>query len=442
MIGNVTRRGKHSWRLKFDVGRDPQTGVRLTRYVTVRGTKKDAQAELTRLLASRDSGTFVEPSKVTLGEYLETWVAHAEAAGGITPKTAERYAELIRNQIAPHLGSVVLQKLRPAAIADWHTMLLREGGAPQRRWVVAASGERLSAEQVQRLRHVEREGDVRTGVVLDGASRLVAEERHCRRPLDARTVLHAHRLLTKALSDAVRRELVTRNVAAVVKPPSLDGREVQILERGRLAAVIAAVRGTPLYAPVFLFLTAGLRRGELMALQWRDLDLDGGKLRIARSVEKTRAGLRIKAPKTSHGTRTIALAASTVAVLREHRAEQSKLRLALGIGRASPESFIFGDHQSELRDPDWLTWEWRRFAKRHGFAGVTLHALRHTHASALIASGLDPVTVSRRLGHGDPSVTLKVYSHLFARTDEAAADAIDAMLAESLGCQTGANEAI
>ena len=127
MKGNITRRGKNSWRLKFDTGRDPVTGKRDTQFVTVQGTKRDAQQELTRLLASRDAGTLVEPSKVTVAEYMRDWIAIAESQA-ISPKTAERYRQLINSQIVPQLGKHPLQKLRAAHVASWHSTLLKEGG--------------------------------------------------------------------------------------------------------------------------------------------------------------------------------------------------------------------------------------------------------------------------------------------------------------------------
>jgi len=128
--GNITRRGKHSWRLKYEAGeRDPVTGKRLTRYATVRGTRKDAQRELTRLLAAVANGTAVDPSTVTVADYIRQWL---NADEGLSPKTLERYRQLAERQIIPHLGATHLQKLRPAQVHDWHRILLKSGGAEGR----------------------------------------------------------------------------------------------------------------------------------------------------------------------------------------------------------------------------------------------------------------------------------------------------------------------
>jgi hypothetical protein len=122
--GNITRRGKNSWRLKFDVGVDA-AGRRQTRYVTVKGKRQDAQRELTRLLAAADAGMLPEPSKVTVSEHLRGWL---EGAHGLSPKTVERYKQLADQQIVPHLGAIMLQKLRPAKVQEWHETILNSGG--------------------------------------------------------------------------------------------------------------------------------------------------------------------------------------------------------------------------------------------------------------------------------------------------------------------------
>jgi len=382
--GNVTRRGKQSWRLKFDIGRNPATGERQTRLVTVKGTKREAQVELTRLVAAHDAGTLLEPSKLTVSDYMRAWVGTAETLS-LSAKTAERYRQLIERQIVPHLGLHALQKLKAAHVADWHAKLLREGG-------------------------------------------------HKRGPLAARTVGHAHRVLHKGLADAMRRELLTRNPAALVSPPKVSADEVEILSADQVRAALGAMRGTVIYPQVVVLLATGMRRGELMGLQWGDVDCEVGKLRVERAVEKTKThGLRIKAPKTRHGRRAITLPAVAIAVLREHRKAQLELRMALGIGKLPDDAFVFGTVEGKVRDPDRITQDWKRFAAARGGPKVTLHALRHSHASALIASGADPVTVSRRLGHGSPVVTMSVYAHLFDRSDEAAAKAIDAVLSAK-GC--------
>lgn len=378
--GNITRRGKRSWRLKFDLGANA-AGKRQTRLVTVRGTRQQAEKELTRLLGQADAGTLTEPSKVTVADYLRTWLGSDSTASpnGLTPKTLERYRELAEGQIIPYLGTIRLQKLRPAQVLDWHANIRKSGS--------------------------------RSG-----------------RPLAARTVGHAHRVLHRALERALEAEILSRNVAAAVSPPKVDAAEIEILDAEQIADTFQKLEGHPLYVIFVAALASGMRRGEVLALRLVDLDLQDATVRVERSLEETQAGLRFKAPKTTHGKRTISLPPSAIAILREHRRKLLEMRLALGFGKPDATTLLFGKPDETPMRPNQLSWLWRSACKSLKLPRVSFHALRHTHASALIAAGVDVVAISRRLGHANPTVTLNTYGHLFKKDDSAAACAIEAAL--------------
>jgi integrase len=178
-------------------------------------------------------------------------------------------------------------------------------------------------------------------------------------------------------------------------------------------------------------LGSGMRRGELCALRWRNVDLESATVDVERSLEETNDGLRFKPPKSRHGRRRISLPASAIETLRTHRVRQGELRLALGLGRPGLEELVFSLEDGSPLPPDRLSQRWHRTAMTLNLPPVTFHAFRHTHASALISAGLDIVTISRRLGHGSPGITLGIYAHRFKNTDSAAASAIDAMLGAS-----------
>jgi integrase len=192
--------------------------------------------------------------------------------------------------------------------------------------------------------------------------------------------------------------------------------------------LLAKLDGHGLYPIAKMALATGMRRGELLALRWGDLDLSGATLIVKRSLEETRAGLRFKSPKTKHGHRTISLPLSLVSSLRTHRRHQLELRIALGQGRPGPTALVFSSPEGSPMSPDNLSRDWRRVTASRKLPSVRFHALRHTHASALIASGLDVLTISRRLGHASAAVTLAIYGHLFRNTDREAADAIEVAL--------------
>jgi integrase len=236
--------------------------------------------------------------------------------------------------------------------------------------------------------------------------------------------------------------MVASNPVASAEPPAVERTEIDILGLDQIKVVLQGLKGRPLYPVAVLGLATGMRRGELVALRWKDVDLDGGKVRIERSVEQTRGDLsaegpksrrpvvlRFKSPKTKAGRRSVTIPPSVVSELRAQWRQQQEQRLALGLGGASGDDLVFARYDGSPYPPDALTWDWARTVRLLKLPPVTFHALRHTHASQLIASGLDVVSVSRRLGHSNPTVTLGVYAHLFGATDERAANVIEAAMA-------------
>ena len=248
------------------------------------------------------------------------------------------------------------------------------------------------------------------------------------RALAARTVGHAHRVLHRGLERAMRLELVPRNVASAIRPPKPQAAEVSILSPEQIVEVLVRLEGHPLLPITVLALGTGLRRGELCALAWAALDLERGSMRVERALEETATGLRFKPPKTKHGRRSVTLPASVVAVLREHRLRQNEQRLGLGLGGVGASDLVFTLPDGSPYPPDKLSRDWGNVVRDRKLPRVMFHSLRHAHASALIAAGLDVVAISRRLGHGSPAITLALYAHQFGGRDEEAARAMDAAL--------------
>ena len=374
MKGTISRRGKRSWRIKYDLPRD-ETGVRRIAYATVKGARKDAEKDLRRRLTALDRGVHIDPSALTVADYLDQWLDDV-APASVGPKALERYRGLCRNQIKNHLGDKQLQKLRPADIAAWLQALGKTG-------------------------------------------------------ISIRSIRHAHGVLRTALAHATAVEIVERNVASIIKPPKPVRTEVEILNAEQISGALRKLEGHSIYPIAALAIGTGARRGEIAALRWNDLDLDVAAVRIERSLEQTKDGLRVKSPKTAAGRRTVSLPAFAVDALRDHRRQTLVLRLQLGIGALPPDAPVFGDFDGNWPNPYSISDRWRDVVKSRKLPKVvTFHALRHSHASALIAAGLDVVTVSRRLGHASPALTLSTYSHLFKNSDHQAAEAIDAALAQ------------
>ena len=184
-----------------------------------------------------------------------------------------------------------------------------------------------------------------------------------------------------------------------------------------------------MHSPVLLTIATGIRRGELLALRWEDLESD--KLRIRRSLEQVGRTVKFKHPKTKRSERTITLPSVAVAALATHRAEQAQQRLLIGSGYED-HGLIFPQLDGRPWKPDSFSGFWRRLLKRTRLSHVRFHDLRHTHASQLLKSGVHVKVVSERLGHATIALTLDTYSHLLEGMEASAADAIDADLGRVL----------
>lgn len=383
--GSITRRGKSSWRIKFDIGRDPVTGKRRTQYLTVRGTKKDAQRELTKRLSEVDGGLYVERSTVTLAEYARHW-CQSIAPAKCGAKTLERYSEIVEKTIIPQLGELPLQQISGTRIDEFYAHL-------------------------------------RTAGRRDGKGGLAPQ-----------TVLHVHRLLSQIFSSAVKaRKLGRSPMAEVQATPSVRREEVQVLTSEELARLFRHLKGKVLYMPVLVAASTGMRRGEVLALRWKDIDFAAATLEVRQVIEQTRdEGLQLKEPKTDRSRRTIALPARLLEELRQHRKEQAEHRLKLGLGKDDLD-LVFPTWSGEIRNPDNFSKEFAREVAEAKLPHVTFHGLRHTHITHLLKQGVPIHVVSERAGHANPTVTLNIYAHVLPGQQEGAAAVVDAALRGALG---------
>jgi len=374
------KRGVATWELKFDA--DRAEGGRQTVYRSFKGSKREAQAELTRLLAQAQAGEYVEPSKLSVVDYVRSRIKQWHASGTISQKTSERYEELATYQLGRFaIGSRPLQKLTAADIEAWHNELKTSG---------------------------RQRGD-------GGVS--------------TQTISHAHRLLSSALRDAVRFGFVLRNVASEQRPPKIVKKAMEILSPEQVRALPTLLAGRPICVPAMVGLFCGLRRGELLALHWDDVDFTRKTIRVRAALEYTLAhGVRFKEPKTKSGKRVIVLPDITVTALHDHRREQLEMRVKLGLGKAPDNALVFPAPGTEQPwNPEAFSFTWLNVSSELGL-GVSFHALRHTHASMLISLGTPITEIAHRLGHASPTTTLSVYSHLYEKDNSKAAAAINAAL--------------
>jgi len=381
MRGHIKKRAKDSWSIVIDLGRDA-AGKRKQKWHTVKGTKKEAQAELSRLLNELNTGEYVEPSRMRVSEYLNRWLKDY-AEPNVSPKTSERYTQIIRDNINPALGQYHLSKLKPLHIQSFYTDCLTSGRK-------------------------------------DGKGGLAAQ-----------TVLHFHRLLRKAFVQAVKWQLLARNPVDAVEPPRPQRREMNAINENDTAQLLNKLSGSALYSPVLFAVTTGLRRGELLALRWKDVNLEEGRITVKQSLEQTKTGLRFKTPKTERSRRQVPLPPVTIDLLSEHKRTQSEERLRLGPIYKNND-LVFPRPDGSPMPPDSFSTNFAAFIRRSGLKHIRFHDLRHSHATQLLLQGVHPKIVSERLGHSNIGITLDTYSHVLPGMQEEAVLKIDASLRRAI----------
>jgi integrase len=378
----IRTRADGTQEIRISMGLDPATGkYRRTSYY-VHGTRTEAAKVRRELLRHMDEGRLVAPTSQTLAAYLEDWMRSC-ASKGLSPSTLTGYESIVRLYLAPALGRVPLQKLTPPMI------------------------EKVYAD----LQEDDARGPSRSAV-------------------SAQTALHAHRVLHAALKRAVRLQMLPRNPCESVEAPRPKRAQTSALDEAGVARMLQSLRASSdqtLYVAVMLAVYTGMRRGELLALRWSDVDLDAGTLTVARSVVIAQdRSLTFKAPKSGR-IRVLTLPGRAVADLKEHRVRQSAGRLAMGPGYHD-ESLILANADGSPVHPEALSGKWQKARRKHAIP-VRFHDLRHTHATLLLKGGESLRVVADRLGHSSPTLTLSTYAHVLPGQDAAAAERLDVMLA-------------
>ena len=380
MKGHIRERSPGCWAIILDV-RDPETGRRKRKWHSFKGNKREAQKECARLITEMGAGTYIEPAKTTLAQFLGHWLEHI--ASQVAPRSHERYTEIAIKNITPLLGNAVLTNLRSEQISSAYAKAL-------------VSGRR------------------------DGSG-----------GLSPRTVHHMHRILRQALEQAVRWGILARNPADAVKPPKVERQKMKAYNPVELAMLLAHFRPTRMFIPVLLGGLCGLRRGEVTALKWEGVDLAGAQVSVSQSTEQTRKGIRQKETKSGRN-RTVALPSFAVEELRRHRAGQAEELLKLGI-RLSQDMHVFAHADGSPIQPNSLTHEFVRIlALSPALPRIRFHDLRHTHATHLLANGVHPKIAQERLGHSSIGITLDLYSHVLPGMQADAAAKVDAALRKAM----------
>jgi len=375
MNGNIRQRTPGSWTIQWYLGRGSD-GKKKVKSQTFSGpnAKKRAESELRRVLRELETGSYVEETKLSVGDFLMRWLKDY-AATSVAGKTYERYEEIVKRHLIPALGGIPLHKLQPAQVQTY-------------------------------LRESQESGRIRGKGALS--------------PL---TVKHHFSVLRKALNCAVRWQVVGRNVCDAVDAPRVVTKERQAFTEDEIHTLVRSTDGGRYGPLVLIAASTGMRLGEVLASTWADLDTDHGAISVTKSLEQTRKGLAIKEPKSAKGRRLIPLPANVVTRLLAYREQQEAQAEAAGELWAD-HNLICCDEIGRYRKGGTVSSIFRDIAKRAGVRPLGIHALRHAHATMLCARGWNAKIVSERLGHSTIAITADLYSHVLPTTQQEAADSL------------------
>ena len=367
----ISKDGKVSYQVILEFEADPKTGKRQRQYKTVNGTKKEAEAMLSRLINEADNGGIFKPSSLRLSDWLHEWLKLY--LPNIEETTRAGYKDRIDNKIIPHLGNIPLSNLRTAEIQCWVNMLSTE--------------EKLAPKSVK-------------NVFLN---------------------------LKAALDKAVVLNMIAKNPCTGVELPKLKKYNAEVYDENEIQKLIEAIQGTDMYLFVMLEILTGLRRGELAELKWSDIDLEKGIIHITRSTVLAGGKKITKAPKSQSGTRDIAIGEQLTSILKKEHTKYLTDKIKLGADFIDSGHVIRQPNGKEF-SPDSLTQKWIRFRTAKGLKDIRLHDLRHTCATSMLLAGINMKVIQKRLGHSDISTTMNIYAHVLPSMNKDAGEKIDAAI--------------
>jgi integrase len=371
MRGYVTKKGKKYYVVIYD-GIDPATGKEKRRWVAAGSRRDDADKLVTELTKRSHRGETVVSEKLTLGQYLTTrWLPVQQSR--LRASTYDSYRRNIDIHVIPALGERLL--------------------------------DRLTAEDIDLF---YEKGDAKG--------------------LAPKTVHNIHVMLNKALSDAARKGTVVRNVVALADPPSLQARkraEIKAWDIDQLVRFLDEIASHRLSPAFFLAAHTGMRRGEVLGLRWRDLDLDSGRVSVRQALVSVAYEVSISDVKTGTSRRTIDIDADVVQVLRDWFKARTEER---GGTEPAADDLVFTKDDGSWLHPDTFSQLFDRTVARIKVPVISLHDLRHTHATLLLKAGVHVKVVSERLGHANVAFTMNVYQHVLPGMQAAAADTFSLLI--------------
>ena len=366
--GTITRRRDGRWEARYMA----HTAKGPKRKVLYGKTRAEVAEKLTKAMADRDGGVVFDSENQTVGEYLNRWLRDS-VRGSVKPITFESYERLVRVHIATALGRVKLKNLTPAHLQGFYRDRLDAGLSP-------------------------------------------------------RTVQYLHVLLHRSLKQALRWNMLPRNVAEAVDPPKVFKEEIRPLSSAQARTLLEAAREDRLEALYVLAIHCGLRQGELLALRWDDVDLVVGTLRVNRSLTVTKDGPTFTTPKTAKSRRTVQLTVGAVEALKRHSERQAQEMVKVD-ALYRDQGLVFASQiGTPMNRQNLNSRSFKPLLERTGLPNIRFHDLRHTCATLLLGQGVHPKFVQELLGHATIAITLDTYSHVLPGMGHQVSQAMQSVL--------------
>ena len=372
--GNIrekkTQDGKVHYQITVEGERDPLTGKRNRVYKTVKGSKREANSELHRLITEVEKGKTIKASNKCVGDWMTEWID--TYLPNVEETTRVGYKTKLRCYIKPYLGDIMLKSLKADHVQKMVNLMLSKGLSPK-------------------------------------------------------NIRDTFNNVNAAMKKAVVLRMIPYNPCEGVVLPKRKKYKAKVYDLPMIHNLLDIASGTDMYIPILLCVMVGLRRGEMLALRWEHIDFDKKLISIKSNMVNGENGYIIKSPKSEAGIRDVQVGDEVITALKSAKTQYLADKIMYGAG-FQDLNFIVRKKDGSPMSPDAMTRKWRRFITSHDLPDIRLHDLRHSNATALIQAGVNPRVVQQRLGHSDVSITLNTYTHVLPDMDKEAAEKLDDIL--------------
>ena len=371
MRGHITQRSKDkkTWSIVIELNK--VNGKRKQKWYTVYGERSEAEKFLTEKLRELDTGTFVDSKNISVKQYFDYWYEQ-HCLSQLSPTTYESYRRNLDNYILKDLGNIRLENLQPMHLQTFYTKCSKKG-------------------------------------------------------LSNKTILYFHRIIHCALKQGMKWQFITRNVADCVDTPKPKKYNAKFLDSNEVSKLINACINTDIYIPIMIAIATGMRRGEILGLNWENVDLNSGIIKVSQALYPTKEGLVILPPKTESSVRDISIPLTLINILKDYKEKQNNFKKCLG-NEYNINNLVCCTIEGKAIHPTTLNHKFNNLLKKNNLSIVRFHDLRHSHASLLLKEKVSAKVISERLGHSNVNITLNLYSHIYKETNMEVANTFDKFL--------------